>query len=106
MTRADATQHEVSEMSLDNTFVPCPICASPNIFVVDEKRAGGVRKVKRECVCGETWWNSEPTTDKPPDSLPPKQRFTHEDWKREVLQEMSNMDWNSDEALALRKRGF
>lgn len=41
--------------------------------------------------------------------LEPAPRFTHEDWGREAIQNMNELDRlgpNSDLALALRRRGF
>lgn len=40
------------------------------------------------------------------ESRPSTLRFTHEDWKRKVLRDMSTLDQNPDEASALSKRGF
>jgi len=93
-------------MSRRESYELCPICASPNTFVIAEKNNGHERRVKRECVCGETWWNREPATDPPADSSAMGTRFTLEDWKRKVLKDMSELDQNPEKASALSKRGF
>jgi hypothetical protein len=47
-----------------------------------------------------------PAADDPQPVPQPKPRFTHEDWKRKVLQDMNDLDGNPGRVLALRKRIF
>lgn len=89
-----------------DSYSLCPNCASPNTFKIGERGAGQDRQVKRECVCGEAWWSSELSTSKPQASSEQAPRFTHEDWKRKVLQVVNNLDRDPDRLAALRKRIF
>lgn len=47
-----------------------------------------------------------PDTGHPQDMPQTEPRFTHEDWKRKVLQDMNNLDRDLDRLAALRKRIF
>ena len=90
----------------NDPYTLCPVCASPNTFEIGERGTGQDRQVKRECVCGEVWWSSELSTSKSQTSPQQAPRFTHADWKRKVLENMSNLDRNPDLLSALRKRIF
>lgn len=88
----------------------CPTCASPNTFVVGEKSNGPHREVKRECVCGETWWSPAPSPTPALEKLQAESYSARassiDQWTAQLEQNMRDLQNDPDRLYELTKRGF